>query len=129
MKTVILDTNFLVDCLSWKVDFFSELTRVLSSQFTLVVIDKTVDELDTVIKEGKQTERIGARLAKQLIAKGRVSIIQTDKKGHTDALILKHATKDTIVATQDQALKRKLKEKSIPVIVIRQKKYLELIGR
>jgi len=129
MKTIILDTNFLVDCLNWKVDFFTELQRICDFKYQLAVIDKMIDELDTVIKEGKQTEKIGARLAKQLIAKGRISIIKTDKKGHTDALILKHATKDTIVATQDQALKRKLKEKRIQVIVIRQKKYLELIGR
>ncbi len=128
MKTVILDTNFLVDCLAWKVDFFSELGRILPFAYRLVAVDKTLDELDTVITEGKQDVKIGARLAKQLILKKRIGLIQTDKKGYTDTLILKAAGKESIVATQDQDLKRRLKAKGIPVIIIRQKKFLEFTG-
>ncbi len=129
MKTVILDTNFLVDCLARKVDFFSEIARILPFQHRLAVVDKTLDELDTIITGGKQDARTGARLAKQLIMKKRIGIITTDKKGYTDALILKAANKDTIVATQDQGLKRKLREKGISVVVIRQRKYLEFIPK
>ncbi len=129
MKTVILDTNFLVDCLGWKVDFFSELERILPFRHELAVVDKTLDELDKIITEGKQDARIGARIAKQLIMKKRIGIIMTDKKGYTDTLILKAAGKESIVATQDQNLKRRLKAKGIPVVVIRQRKYLELIPK
>ncbi len=129
MKTVILDTNFLVDCLAWKVDFFSELGRILPFTYRLVVLDKTLDEIDTIITEGRQDARIGARLAKQLIMKKRIGIVPTHKKGYTDTLILKTAARDAIVATQDQNLKRRLKAKGIPVVVIRQRKYLELIPK
>ncbi len=129
MKTVLLDTNFLVDCLTWKVDFFSEIRRILPFQYTLAVVDKTIDELDKVAVEGKGDSKIGARLARQVIAKKEISIIKTDKKGYTDTLILKAAGKDVIVATQDQELKRRLKAKGIPVIIIRQKKYLEIIPK
>ncbi len=128
MKTVILDTNFLVDCLAWKVDFFSELERVLPFTYELKVVDKALGELDVIIAQARPDEKTGARLAKQLIAKKRIDIIPTDKQGHADAMILKLAGKDTIVATQDQEFKRKLKAKGIPVIIIRQKKYLEFIG-
>lgn len=128
MKTIILDTNFLVDCLVWKVDFFTEIQRVCDFPYKLAVIDKTVDELDTIIKEGKSDSKIGAKLAKQIIAKKRIDVIETDKQGHVDAIILKLADKNAVVATQDQAFKRKLKTKGIPVIIIRQKKYLELLG-
>jgi rRNA-processing protein FCF1 len=128
MKTIILDTNFLVDCLSWKVDFFRELERICDFPFQLAVVGKTVDELDAIIATGKQTERTGARLAKQLIAQKRITVLPTDKHGHVDALILSIAGKDTIVATQDQAFKRRLKEKGIPVTIIRQKKYLQLLA-
>jgi rRNA-processing protein FCF1 len=129
MKTVILDTNFLVDCLAWKVDFFRELGRIIPSAYNLFVVDKTLDELDTIITGGKQDAKIGARIAKQLIMKKRIGLIQTNKKGYTDTLILKVATKDCVVATQDQDLKRRLKAKGIPVVVIRQRKYLELIPK
>jgi rRNA-processing protein FCF1 len=129
MKTIILDTNFLVDCLSWKVDFFRELERIIPFTYRLMSVDKTLDELDTIITKGKPDVKIGARLANQLIMKKRIGIILTDKKGYTDTLILNAADKDTIVATQDQDLKRKLKAKGIPVIIIRQKKYLELVPK
>jgi rRNA-processing protein FCF1 len=129
MKTIILDTNFLVDCLSWKVDFFRELERIIPFGYKLMAVDKTLDELDTIIKEGKQEVKIGARLANQLIMKKRIGIILTDKKGYTDTLILKAADRETIVATQDQDLKRRLKAKGIPVVIIRQKKFLELIPK
>ena len=127
MKTIILDTNFLVDCLSWKVDFFGELERICLFTYKLVVVDKTIDELDKIIAESKPDVKIGAKLSKQLIARGRIGVITTDKKGYTDTIILKTADKDTIVATQDQDLKRRLKAKGIPVIIIRQKKYLQLL--
>jgi len=126
VKTIILDTNFLVDCLAWKVDFFRELDRILPFTYKLAVVDKTVDELEAISTTARPTEKIGAKLAKQLIAKKRIAVIATDRKGYTDTLILKAANKDTVVATQDQGLKRRLKEKGIPVIIIRQKKYLQL---
>jgi len=129
MKTIILDTNFLVDCLSWKVDFFRELERIIPFTYRLMSVDKTLDELDTIITKGTPDVKIGARLANQLIMKKRIGIIITDKKGYTDTLILNAADKDTIVATQDQDLKRKLKAKGIPVVIIRQKKYLEIIPK
>ena len=129
MKTIILDTNFLVDCLAWKVDFFRELERIMLFTYELKVVDKTLDELEKIIQTAKPDVKIGARLAKQLVAKKRISVITTDRKGYTDTLILKLAGKDTIVATQDQGFKRRLKEKGIPVIIIRQKKYLEIIPR
>jgi hypothetical protein len=124
MKTVILDTNFLVDCLQWRVDFFTELRRVCDFQYKIAVVDKAVDELETIIREGRQVEKTAARLAKQLIAKKRIEIIPTSKKGYTDTLILNAAGKGAVVATQDQDFKRRLRAKGIPVIVIRQKKYL-----
>ena len=128
MKTIILDTNFLVDCLSWKVDFFRELERICPFTYKLAVVDKSVDELDMIIKTGKQPVKIGARLSKQLIQKGRIKVIPTSKKGYTDTLILNETDKNTVVATQDQGLKRRLKSKGIPIIVIRQKKYLQLLS-
>jgi rRNA-processing protein FCF1 len=129
MKTIILDTNFLVDCLAWKVDFFREIERICTFTYELKVVDKTLDELDKIIATAKDDSKIGAKLAKQVIAKRLVGVILTDGKGYTDTLILKLADKDTtVVATQDQGFKRRLKAKNIPTIIIRQKKYLQLLG-
>jgi len=129
MKTVILDTNFLVDCLAWRVDFFTELERVLPFTYELKVVDKTLDEIDRIIATAKDDSKIGAKLAKQVIAKRRVGVILTDKKGYTDTIILKLADTDTtVVATQDQGFKRRLKANGVPVVIIRQKKYLQFLN-
>jgi hypothetical protein len=128
MKTVILDTNFLVDCLAWKVDFFTELDRVLPFAYELKVVDKTLDEIDRIIATAKDDSKIGAKLAKQVIAKRRIGVILTDKKGYTDTIILKLADESTVVATQDQGFKRRLKAKGVPVVIIRQQKFLEFLN-
>jgi rRNA-processing protein FCF1 len=44
-----------------------------------------------------------------------------------DSLILRNLNDDTIVATQDAALKRELLKKGASVIILRQKKYLQLV--
>lgn len=124
MKTIILDTNFLVDCLSWKVDFFSELDRICDFQYRLAVVDKSVDEIENLARTGSTEAKVGARLARQLISKGRIGIIRTGKDASTDTLILRSAARGFVVATQDRVLKRRLKAKGVPLIVIRQKKHL-----
>ena len=125
MKSVILDTNFVVQCLANKVDLFAELDRICDFPYIVAMIDRSLPELDKVAREGKPNERLGARIAKQLIAKKHIVLLKTTKAKHVDALILDRADKDTVVATQDKELKQKLKKKKIPVIVIRQMKYLE----
>ena len=55
--------------------------------------------------------------------------IKTKKDRIVDVLILNIVNKDEyIVATMDAELKRELKEKGVPVVVIRQKKYLQMFN-
>jgi len=125
MKTVILDTNFLVECAANKIDIHSELRKALDENFEVAILDKTMDELDTVIHKGGKT-RDSAKLAKTILMTKHVSTIMTEG-GHADKLLLNRAGEDTIIATQDKELKQKLKKKKQPVIVIRQKKKLALM--
>lgn len=115
MRTIILDTSFLLDAVQWKVDVFTELERICDFQYHLAILDKTLDEL-----HGKKEEK----LIKQIIAKKKVGILQT-AEGYVDDLIAGMQGKDLIIATHDRGLKRRL---SCPIISIRQKKYLILTG-
>ena len=56
-----------------------------------------------------------------------VTTIMTEG-GHVDKLLLKRAGPDVIIATADADIKKKLKANKQPVIVIRQKKKLALMG-
>ena len=54
--------------------------------------------------------------------------IESDEKD-VDSLIQENLDKDTIVATQDIELKKELLKKGASVIILRQKKYLQLVKK
>ncbi len=126
MKTILIDTNFLVECAKRKIDIHAELTRILDFSFEVAILDRTMEELDEVIARGKK-EGKAAKLAKTILMTKRVTVVPTEG-GHTDTLLLEKADENHIVATQDAGLKRKLKQKKQSVIVIRGAKKLAMIG-
>lgn len=145
MKRVILDTNFLMIPYSFKVDIFSEIDRICNFKYQIYIIDRTIDELNNIIKKQtgkhKQAAKLGLSLAKAYKTKPRHSVpgfcfyktkpLKSNNENQNrsvDDIILDMADRDTIVATQDKILKKRLKEKGVAVIVLRQKKHLELVG-
>ena len=125
MKTILADTNFLVECARNKVDMHSELTRILDFSFEVAILDRTMEELDTIIARGKK-EGLAAKLVKTILMTKKVTIIPTDG-GHTDKLLLEKADENNIIATMDKALKQKLKANGQDVIIIRAQKKLEIV--
>ena len=109
---IILDTDFILTALKYKIDIISQIKN-LNLNYKIYIIDQTLNEL-----KNKPLEK----LAKQFIKK--INIIKTKRNKIVDDLILEQ--KNIIVATQDKALKEKLKKHKIPIITIRQKKYLIL---
>ena len=114
---IILDTDFLLSSLKYKIDIFSEFSRILDKKFKVNILDKTLDELKCKNLEKMSIAFIQAK---------NINVIKTDRLKNVDNLILDLVDKDTIVATQDKDLKRKLKKKNIQIITIRQKKYLAI---
>ncbi len=125
MKTVLVDTNLLVECAKHKIDIHSELTRILDTSFEIAILDRTMEELDTIIARGKSEGR-AAKLAKIILMTKHVTILATSG-GHTDKLLLEKADENHIIATMDQALKRMLKKKKQDVIIIRAQKKLAVV--
>ena len=116
MRRVILDTNFLMIPGALGVDIFTELERV-APEYDLYVIDKTLDEL----------KKLGEKMALEMVEQFNIKLINTSKEDLVDDLIVEHATKDDLVATQDKELKDRLREKGIDLVVLRKKKYLNVI--
>ncbi len=126
MKTILIDTNFFVECAKHRVDIHSELTRVLDFSFEVAILDRTMEELDTIIARGKK-EGLQAKLAKTILMTKHVTVIPTTG-GHTDNLLLDMADENHMIATMDKELKRKLKKKGQSVVIIRGKDKLEVVG-
>jgi len=121
MKKIILDTNFLLIPAQFKVDIFSEIDRIMLEKFQLYTLDKILDELTSIQKDTKQSQKNkkAAKLALQLIKAKKVSIIKTNQDKPVDDIIAD--LKGYIIATQDINLKRRLKTK---IITLRAKKKL-----
>lgn len=113
MKTIILDTNFLVYCVKYRIDFFSEIERICDFQFKLCVLDKSIEELERL--KPKELNLIKKFIETLEILKSKEYLVDDE--------LTRLSEENCIVATQDKELKDRLKNQ---IIVIRKKKYLEL---
>ncbi|MBI1972588.1 hypothetical protein HYS50_01125 [Candidatus Woesearchaeota archaeon] len=118
MHKILLDTDFLLQCIRWKVDLFGELERLfLDSNIRICVFDRTLQEL-----AGKKDSQLALAFTKKM------DIITTGSDKPADDLLLEYGHEpNTAVATQDRALKEKLKKAGMPVITIRKQRYLVLL--
>ncbi len=132
MKKILLDTNFLMICKQFKVDIFTQIDRISKFKYKLFILDKTVEELKKIVQEQKGKDKDAAKIALKLVAIKNIGIIKTKSSKKTDDIILEMASdNDFIVATQDKELKSKLRQKNVPMMVLRQKKmvvYLDTKG-
>ncbi len=117
MKTLILDTDFLIMSVKFKVHFIEEIKRICDFNVKICILDKTIEEL-----KGKP----GEKLIKTILEKNKIEVIKTSNDKKVDDLILGLVDDNYVVATQDGELKGKLRKKGIKLITIRQKKYLVL---
>ena len=126
-KLVILDTNFLLIPGELGIDIFSEIDRIIEEPYKLCVLSSTIEELNKImIKKGKKKEGFSAKLGYIMIKQKGLKVITTNNT-YADKDILELAkTKDILVATQDKELKLELKKLNKSIIVLKQKKYLEI---
>ena len=117
----LLDANFFLIPGKFKVDVFSEVAEFGKPE--LFTLDLVVRELERLAK-GKGRDASHARLGLELLKENDVAIL--DSKGrNTDSEIVRFAREqDYVVCTQDRGIKKKLKDESLPVITLRQEKYL-----
>ena len=128
MKNIIIDTNFLMTPYKFRVDIFSEFNRVCNFNYKLFIFEQSIKELENIIKKQSGKNKKAAQFALKLIKLKNIDVIKSEQKD-VDSLILDTLSKDTIIATQDILLKKELLKKGASVIILRQKKYLQLIER
>ena len=123
MKKILLDTNFLLIPYQFKVDIFTQIDRIATFKYGLFVLDKNIEELKNIVETQKGKDRDAAKIALKLIAIKNIGVIKTKSNKKTDDIILELSSKENfIVATQDKELKSMLKQKNVPMIILRQKK-------
>ena len=126
MKKIIIDTNFLLTPLKFRVDIFSEFGRICNFNYELYIFQQTINELKNIEEKSAGKDKRAAQFALKLIKLKNIKVIKSDRKD-VDSSIINNLTKDTVIATQDSNLKKEILRKGASVVILRQKKYLQLI--
>lgn len=124
MKKIILDTNFLLIPAQCKVDIFTELDRLFPEELQIYTLDRSLEELDKIAREGRQKEKLEVKLIKALLKTQNIKIISVAQEGIVDDLLVNYAKQGYIIATQDYGLKQRIKNN---LVTLRQNKYLIFI--
>jgi len=114
---IILDTNFLIDCIRFRLDLKAELRGN-----ELFVLDSIIFEIEKVIERGTKESKL-ATLALDFIKRKHLKILKPKEK-NTDLALLDYSKKGYAIATQDKVLKNKIKKTGGKLIFIRQKRYV-----
>ena len=114
---IVLDTNFLIDCIRFKVDLKSELAGN-----ELFILNSIIFEIEKIVERGTKESTL-AKLTLEYIKRKHLKILKPKEK-NTDLALLNYSKKGYVIATHDRVLKNKIKKAGGKVIFIRQKKYV-----
>ncbi len=114
--------------LEFKIDVFEELKRLLNRNVEYILLSAVKAELEILANEGEPKLRRQASFALRLAEKCR--LVSVDSKGEeVDDVIVRVAKNwGSPVLTNDIALRRRLRDISVPVIYLRQKTRLDIDG-
>jgi uncharacterized protein len=121
---VIIDTNGFMIPVQFGVDIFEELKRLGFNEF--FVPEAVVFEIEKLIKREKGSNKTAAKVARSMM--DRCERITAATTGNADDVILRLAKEmGAAVLTNDIGLKRRLVEKGIQTISLRQKNKLDFV--
>ena len=116
---IVLDTNFFVSSINFKIDLFLELRGN-----KLFVTEPVIDELTELAgKNGRDST--AARVSLEMIREKNLKVLESNEK-EADNSLLEYGKKGYAVATQDKRLRDKIRKTGTKIIYIRQKKYVFL---
>lgn len=127
---VLLDSNFLLVPILFRIDIFEEIPRIVERRVNFVLLRPVYEEVEQLAKEGRPKLKKDMSSALEL-CKSRCHIMDFRiSSGETVDELLMRATGELgcPIATNDTALRRRLREKGTPVIYLRQKSHLKMDG-
>ena len=122
-------TNFLLIQPQFCINIYEELENKLNRKIERIIISPIYEELQKLSKRKKIKERKNALMTLQFIKNFEIIKVERLQNETVDDLIIRLAKKwNSPVATNDKELRRKLRNRSIAVIYLRQKSRLEVEG-
>ncbi len=126
---VIIDSNILLLAAEGCFNLHSEIERLVPQKHRLIFLSSCQDELELVAKKSaKLASRV--KLAKEIGSKLEIINYENESQRFVDDKILDYAISNQpcVVATNDNKLKKKVRKQLIPVIFVKTKSHLELLG-
>jgi rRNA-processing protein FCF1 len=126
-QIVLLDTNAIFMLFEFSINLENEILNLIGK--SNIMIPKPIfDEIELIANIGKDNKKKIAKSSLKLIKnKYKIIDLNINKKGD-DALIDYAKELSSIVVTNDNELKKRLRHQSIPVIYLRGKQRLYLDG-
>lgn len=121
---VILDANFLMQQFQFDVDIESEIRRLVMGDYEIMVPTIVEKELRGLARNKGKT---GMKARMALEFSKRFKRIELEGPTADDALLGLNESY-VIICTNDKVLKENVKGKGVPVIYLRQKRFLEIEG-
>ena len=121
---ILVDTNFLLDVLRYKLDF--SIFQELEENVELFISSETLREIKSMANRKTKEGRL-AIVALKLIESQKIKIVQSLKKEVDEDLLELSKKEGFIVATNDKDLKEKLKKENVRIICLRNKKKIEVM--
>jgi rRNA-processing protein FCF1 len=126
---VLLDTNFLMLPVRFGVDIKSEIGRIVEASFILATTPAIVDELNRLKKQVKPSEVKDVDFAINLTETlEKISDVSEPGEDVDDQLLRLASSGGYLIATTDAELRKRLRSKGLPVIFLRQSRFLAIDG-
>jgi len=126
---ILFDTNFLMIPIRFGVDVFEEAEHALNHLPEYYVTRSVLREIEILKQGASPSFAKELSFAEKLAERCNVLDVEVEDEETVDESILRIAVeKNLIVGTTDADLKRRLRGAGVKVLVLRQKRYLELVG-
>jgi rRNA-processing protein FCF1 len=129
-RIIIFDTNFLLIPLRFGLDIFEESEKAVNQKLVFAVVPQIIEEIE------KLKSNASPSLLKDLCFVDKVlercvilDEILYPNENVDESLIRIASEKGFIVATTDSELRKRLRKNNVDIIILRQKSYLEFIGK
>jgi rRNA-processing protein FCF1 len=125
-REVFIDTNFFMIPFQFNIDILEEFKRILPN-YKLVTTKFVLNELNGLKNNSKGKVRLAAGLGLKIAQSDEIEVRDiplNDGESVDDALI----RISKVLATNDANLRKKDKKKGIPLVILRQRKYLAVEG-
>lgn len=126
---VILDSSFLFIPVQFNIDIFEELANIINRRFEPIILSTTHEELKKLIERGSTKLRRQAVFALNLAQRCcQINVEKDDGESYDDVIVRVASEMKCGVATNDRALRKKLRRINVTAIYLRQKSYLTADG-